>query len=102
MEELIGYSMLVFDSYSTLESNNKVITAVILLKLHLNMNGNHAYNLILVVGRYSTLESNNKVITAVILLKLHLSMNGNHAYNLILEERNLNGIELMLISCACS
>lgn len=65
MQELIGYGMLVVDSYSTLESNNKVITAVILLKLHLNMNG-------------------------------------NHAYNLILEERNLNGIELMLISCACS
>ena len=40
--------MLVVDSYITLESNNKVITAVILLKLHLNMNGNHAYNLILV------------------------------------------------------
>ena len=39
------------------------------------------------------------VITAVILL--HLNMNGNHACNLILEERNLNGIELMLISCAC-
>lgn len=56
----------------------------------------------LVVDSYSTLESNNKVITAVILLKLHLNVNGNHAYNLILEQRNLNGIELMLISCACS
>lgn len=53
----------------------------------------------LVVDSYSTLESNIKVSTAVI---LHLNVNGNHAYNLILEERNLNGIELMLISCACS
>lgn len=54
----------------------------------------------LVVDSYSTLESNNMVITAVILLKLHHNMNGNHVYNLILD--NLNGIELMLISCACS